>query len=166
MTTRHLCGWTRKTTPEKRRTFYSGTILRLVWQSLPVSKADIILVSIFTPKIQVLARNPIASLQTSLWKPFLSHLGWTVDDGSFTQNILSLKWENALNHIQFHHGEPRKKWYSLVMPSLPLQHSKWTQIFWLFWRKNINLCFKNKGILPPDKCSPQTGAQNLIWNGC
>ena len=26
MTTRHLCGWTRKTTPEKRRSFYSGTI--------------------------------------------------------------------------------------------------------------------------------------------
>lgn len=31
-----------------------------------------------------------------------------------------------------------------------------------FNEKNINLCFKNKGILPPDKCSPQTGAQNLI----
>ena len=130
MTTRHLCGWTRKTTPEKRRSFYSGTILDS--KNLSLAPKIKVWVWIFPLKISFLTRIKKIHWDNLFVSPWLNFWWWKLHPKYF-----ELKWESALDRIQFHHGEPRKKWYSLVMPSLPLHHSKWTQIFWVFLNEKM-----------------------------
>ena len=140
MTTRHLCGWTRKTTPEKRRSFYSGTILDS--KNLSLAPKIKVWVWIFPLKISFLTRIKKIHWDNLFVSPWLNFWWWKLHPKYF-----ELKWESALDRIQFHHGEPRKKMVfasHAFFASAPLQMNP--NILGFFERKNVKLCFKNTGI--------------------